>query len=231
MKVALLADIHANYPALRAVLDAANREQVKTYLIAGDFIGYYYNIKEVIGALEEISYSAICGNHEDMFREWIKKPASREAVRKKYGSSFDLCTNLELDKFLNLPEQIELTLDKRKVLLCHGSPWDHDQYVYPDASSDIIEKFYEYDKDLIIFGHSHYPSIWKKNNRMVVNPGSVGQTRDHMPGACWALWDTTTNQVELKRETYDPSSVIEDCKKYDPELKYNQRVLLRARPE
>ena len=84
------------------------------------------------------------------------------------------------------------------------------------------------DFDLMVYGHTHYPVKWVRNNKIIINPGSLGQPRDRKQGACWALWDTTRNSVELFREEYDFLPVIEMCKKYDPELNYLVDVLVRT---
>ncbi|MCH8855364.1 MAG: flagellar hook-associated protein FlgK [Proteobacteria bacterium] len=63
---------------------------------------------------------------------------------------------------------------------------------------------------------------------IVVNPGSVGQPRDRIPGACWALWDTESHAVELRRETYDASAEIAACRERDPHLPYLADVLTRT---
>lgn len=227
MKVALLADIHGNMHALRVVIEAASNENVELYLIVGDFVGYYYQTAQILKQLEKIDYIAVRGNHEDLYRRWINEPNCRSEIKQKYGSSFCMCQNLDLDKIINLPKQKQLIVANKNVLLCHGSPWDHDEYLYPDAKPEIIERLFSYHADIVVFGHTHYPVVWKKVGNIVVNPGSVGQPRDYKPGACWALWNTDLHTVELRREQYDTSELISECKKYDPELEYLQDVLLR----
>lgn len=229
MKIALLADIHGNVDALRAVIKAASAENVDHYIIAGDFIGYYYRSAQVLEELEEVKIIAIRGNHEDLYRSWIEKPETRAGIVEKYGSSFEKLQNLKLDKLLNLPEQKEFTVLNKEVLLCHGSPWGHDEYIYPDCSEDKIQKLYSYKKDIIVFGHSHYQLLWERNDQIVINPGSVGQPRDYIPGACWALWDVKENKITLRREKYDCSRTILDCKEHDPDFYYLQKILLRTK--
>ena len=56
----------------------------------------------------------------------------------------------------------QLNISNKKVILCHGSPWDRDVYIYPDASQNIIDKMVEYDSDFDSFdsgrGRSHFDS-------------------------------------------------------------------------
>lgn len=229
MKCALLSDIHANVEALRAVLAAAKKEGVERYLIAGDLMGYYYRLPEVMEALRPLKIDIIRGNHEDMYLEWENSPEGRPALEHKYGISFALNQeNLSpADRALlkDLPVSLEIEIEGRQVLVCHGTPWDHDQYAYPDAPSEIVDRFFSYGKDIVIYGHTHYPVVWSRDGRIVVNPGSVGQPRDRKGGACWALWDTEEQRVTLRRESYDVEAVIADCERYNPDLAYMKNIL------
>ncbi len=138
-------------------------------------------------------------------------------------------SNNQFNWLCSLPEKLELSIDGYNVLLCHGSPWDRDCYVYPDADNIVRQRMKKTGYDLIFFGHTHYPVIWDESDVLVVNPGSVGQPRDSIPGACWAIWDTETNNINLKRESYNYEIVVEACRKYDPENSYLQNVLTRRK--
>jgi len=79
----------------------------------------------------------------------------------------------------------------------------------------------------VVFGHTHYPVLWNVEGRMAVNPGSVGQPRDRIPGACWALWDTDTDEIHLRREMYDAGGLVAECRARDPHLNFIADVLTR----
>ena len=231
MKVALLADIHGNAQALACVLASAKLLGASRLLIAGDFVGYYYDAGKSFDLLEPWDWTAIRGNHEDMLRDW-HNGRDRAAILARYGSGIKAAyLDLTKDKFdllTALPEKRELRIDQRTVLMCHGSPWDPLAYIYPDAPADVREKFAAGGQDLVLFGHSHYPIVWHQGTTTVVNPGSVGQPRDRIPGACWALWDTDTRTVSLHRESYDATPLIAECRRRDPSLHYLQDVLIRS---
>lgn len=230
MKIAILSDIHANSEALKGVLCEVKEMDVSQLIIAGDFVGYYYNISKVLELLSGWDYIGIGGNHEAFLSDWIKG-RHREFIFKKYGTSIQRCaeelTRKQIDWLINLPEQREFTLNNKTVLLCHGSPWDRDAYIYPDSKKSTIDKIFAENKDIVIYGHTHYPIIHKKDNQIVVNPGSVGQARDNISGACWALWDTKTHAVTLKRTLYSADNTIKQCQEYDPNLTYLQTVLIK----
>ena len=232
MKVGVISDIHANLPALESVFEAGRVENIKHWLCLGDIVSYYYWPAECIELLREHSVECIAGNHDRVLCSMLNQDnISFDDYIKKYGGgikvALDTLTDDQIDWFCALPEKLDVSLDGYRVLLCHGSPWDMDYYVYPDADKKIREKMKKTGYDLIFFGHTHYPVIWGDSRAIVVNPGSVGQTRDRKPGACWAIWDTKENKISLKREKYALNNIIQACKKYDPRNTYLQNVLTR----
>lgn len=235
MKYAILSDIHGNVEALRPIVSSAQAENVDAFLIAGDFMGYYFRLDEVLDILRNFQVHAIRGNHEDIFSIWLNNPEKRPDLEKKYGQSFSRniknLTQSQLDTLINMPVQYNGILNSQSVLMCHGSPWDHDKYIYPDAPEDIINRLFGYGKDLLIMGHSHYPAVWEKDGKYIVNPGSVGQPRDRKGGACWALWDSGQRKIFLRREHYDVSAVVQDCLQFSPDTTYLREVLTRGTTE
>jgi len=231
MIVGLLSDIHGNDLALEAVLNAAKQNGVEELLIAGDFVGYYYNPDRVFELLDSWSWNAVGGNHETMLGEW-RSGYNREKILQKYGSGIKEASNkltvALLEDLISLPSTRMIETDNRNVLLCHGAPWDRDCYIYPDADTETRLSFFNTGSDLLVYGHTHYPVIWREGEQLVVNPGSVGQPRDHKPGACWALWDTGAHKVTLMRENYNFQPLIEECKRIDPRLPYLVNVLTRS---
>lgn len=232
MKVALLADIHGNADALAAVLRAAREEGVARILVAGDLVGYYYAADRVLELLGEWRCDSVRGNHEEMLADW-RAGKRRDQIRRKYGSAFEVaCQRLtprQLDQLEGLSHPLVLRIGGRRVAVCHGAPWDLDEYIYPDAPEEKPRAMLDSDFDLVIFGHTHYPVVWRFGGAAVVNPGSVGQTRDYVPGACWVLWDTDGGTFTLRRETFDWEPVQTEARQRDPHLPYLADVLSRTR--
>jgi putative phosphoesterase len=232
MKLALLADIHGNHLALEAVLKSVKTYEVDKLLIAGDFVGYYYWPKEVFELLTPWDVTAIRGNHEEMLIKAKGDSGFLKNVDAKYGNglrvALELLTDKQIDWLSNLPFSLELNVEDRRILLCHGSPWDHDFYIYPDADEDTIEKCVSINYDCIVLGHTHYPMVHRSNNTTIVNPGSVGQPRNRKPGACWALIDTKTLEVNTFCVGYDSRFVVAESLRRNPDLPYLANVLERT---
>lgn len=233
MRVGVLSDIHGNAHALAAVLKSAREKGVEKLLCCGDYVGYYHQPVKVLEMLDDWEWIGIGGNHEEMLLKWGAE-INRKEIRRKYGSgiaiAWETLGSPACSYLTELPHLKTLTIDNHRVLLCHGSPWDRDHYVYPDAKPEIVDQVFtgDIDFDFLAFGHTHHQVKWSRGKQVVINPGSVGQPRDRKPGAAWALWDTATNEIELRREHYDANPVIAICRKNDPSLDYLVDVLLRT---
>lgn len=229
MKIALLSDIHANEIALAAVLAEARADGAERLLCCGDFVGYYHAPAAMWELLAAWDWDGIRGNHEDMLEQWIEGK-DREAIHRRYGSGIAIAAEMPTTpraELLALPARRELAIEGRRVLLCHGSAWDPNHYVYPTADDDERRRMANEGQDLVVFGHSHYPVRWRIGGTTIVNPGSVGQPRERKPGACWAMWDAGSMEVTLRRAEFDATAVAERARRIDPHLPYLSDVLTR----
>ncbi len=233
MRVALLGDIHGNSFALAAVLGAARAAGVEKLLITGDFVGYYFWPRAVLDMLRDWDVEAVRGNHEDMLIYALAAPVSLEKIGAAYGSglstAIETLTPTQIDWLCQLPHPRSFEFDGRSLLLCHGSPWDVDQYVYPDAKSDLLQRCAESAYDWVVMGHTHYPMVERVGEVLLVNPGSVGQPRNRIPAAHWALLDTASQELVLMTAPYDVSPVVAFAAQRHPELPYLANVLLGNR--
>jgi putative phosphoesterase len=232
VKVGILGDIHGNADALNAVLNAASTVGVDQWLNTGDMVGYYFAPERVMEMLRQLKCPSVRGNHEEMLCRSRDDPDYLLAVEAKYGSgvrvALEQLSGQQLDAACGLPHPLSLEIDGLRILLSHGAPWNIDQYIYPDSAPDLIERFAPEGFDLLVTGHTHYPMVKTIGGAVLVNPGSVGQPRNRMPGAHWAVFDTIDRSVELCRTPYDCSSLVLECRKRHPELPYLADVLERV---
>src|SRR5882724_4265622 len=232
MKIGIISDIHGNSFALDAVLKDAIRFNIEKYFILGDNIGYYYHPDKVFEALERIDCIQINGNHEKILLDIKNGIVSVAMMTEKYGSGHRIALNklnaenLELISTNTYKQSI--TQDGIRILIAHASPWDADTYIYPDSPVDILKKFDLPEYDFIFIGHTHYPAIFKAGHTMVVNPGSVGQSRLCGGVANWALFNSLTKSIQPISTLYDTSSLLKEVFKNDPTLNYLQAILKRG---
>ncbi len=232
MKIAVLADIHGNVAALRQVLAEARDEHIERLFVLGDMVGYYYAAHDVIRCLKEWPMNAIRGNHEQSFTESLLDDEAAKRYRNRYGSALDVARETldpqDIDWLAALPDRATVRLEGLCFELCHGSPRNADEYIYPNAPEDILDACRIADRDMVLMGHTHYPMLITKPRPRLVNPGSVGQARDIGGFACWALIDTQTQTVTLKRTAYNTCELVEEVRRRDPHLPYLVDVLHRG---
>lgn len=231
MKVGLLSDIHGNVTALAAVLDAAKGLAAERLLCAGDLVGYYYEPDRCLELLRAWNVDCVRGNHEDMLLHLGQDPSLAEGIRQRYGSGIsvaaEVLTREQLAYLAGLPSRKTIAIQGKTVLLCHGAPWDADQYIYPDSDDRTLRRCTEEACDYVVLGHTHYAFAKRCAATLIVNPGSVGQPRERKPGAAWALLDTETGDITHYSETYDWAKVQAQAMARDPELPYLREVLSR----
>jgi putative phosphoesterase len=232
LRVGLVGDIHGNDRALRAVLDAAGRADVDRLLVSGDLVGYYFGPRKVLDLLNSWQCTIVRGNHEAMLAIARGDPQYLAEVDARYGSGLRIAISElgldQLDFLCGLPHPLVVEIDGMRILLCHGSPWDFDHYIYPDADSSLLARCALSNFDLVVMGHTHYPMLRKVGNATLVNPGSVGQARNRQPGAAWALLDTEDRSITFHRESYDHFGLAAECTARHPELPYLAEVLSRT---
>jgi len=149
MKIAILSDIHGNVFALDSVLNAVKKKGIDTLVIAGDFVGYYFWPKEMFSLLEGWNFLAIQGNHDQMAGKAKNDDDYLAEKCKKYGSGLSVAIE-QLDKerlvwLENLPSSLEYKTEDGNILICHGSPWIDDEYVYPDADDESLGRYNKLD--------------------------------------------------------------------------------------
>jgi len=153
------------------------------------------------------------------------------SYRTQYGHALDLTLQTlpahDQKLLAALPTTREYTRDGRHILLCHGSPWQQDAYVYPNAQPETFMRIARLGYDVVVLGHTHYPFTRREGTTLIVNPGSVGQPRDVGGLASWAILDPLKMTVTNRRVRFDPSSTIADVQAHDPELPYLTEVFTR----
>jgi len=230
MRIGLLSDIHGNANALAAVLASARRHGVQRLFCTGDVVGYYYEPHKCLDLLSDWEVDFVRGNHEDMLFSMMQDPSVAQAIKTKYGSALSVALNLltsyQLTFLANLPETKSVSVHDKRFLLCHGSPWDTNFYVYPDSSDEIFHRCILGGEDYVILGHTHYQLAVRYGGTLIINPGSVGQPRGRGRGtAHWAVLDLDTGGVTHHEVTYDSLSVVAQAAVNDPEILYLRSIL------
>jgi predicted phosphodiesterase len=197
VKLALLADIHANLPALEAVLN--DLPPVDGLLCAGDVVGYYADPNEVCRRLRELDVPTIRGNHDAYVLGALAASPERAALYRADWTR-DRLEPANRAWLAALPTGRAVESGGVSVDVRHASPWDEVTYLYPD--SPRLEEIRLDAGQVLVLGHTHHPMQRRCGEGLVVNPGSVGQPRDWNPLASYAVLDVDSRQVEFRRVAY-----------------------------
>jgi len=219
MRYLIISDIHSNLTALEAVLNDAPSNLPVWCL--GDIVGYGPNPNECIDILREVNAQSIVGNHDwaIMGRTNIEdfNPEAKAAVQW----TRDQLTPANLTYLESLP----VSLENGSFTLVHGSPrkpiWEY--LLHPSAA---CINFSYFTTPYCLVGHTHVPVIfrfidqggtrtcqvdrlWETESyplgpeRLIINPGSVGQPRDGDSRASYAVLDTDAHTLHYHRVQYD----------------------------
>ena len=183
MRFAVLSDIHSNYAALRAVIADAERRQPDCWLFLGDYVTdcpYPHRTVEFLrGFAGTHNCLMIRGNREDYMINQRKSPQPWE-----YGSKsgalrycYEDLTDGDIDWLDSLPFTLRPDISGcEPFIMCHGSP-DSINYLFHTTTREaeiMISRLGEYGCRLMLCGHSHIPYIFRRDGRMLVNPGALG---------------------------------------------------------
>lgn len=231
MKIAVISDIHGNHYALEAVMDDMRKEKVEKVFVLGDTVGYYYAPDIVFDLLEEWDYTLIKGNHESFLKPVQQDEVISKKIKSKYGSGIIYALKRMKDKDLKFlveaPETLSCNLGGINFLLCHGAPWDSNEYLYPDSDKNVLLKTLQYNVDYVLAGHSHYPFAFSLGNKTLINSGSVGQSRSKGGVAEWVLINLSNRTYRHMSTQYDTTLLINDVLRIDPDIPYLINVLKR----
>ena len=195
MKILIMSDIHANMPALNMI--APYIDSVDKVICLGDAVGYNQYVNPVIDFLRTNNVQCIMGNHDHYMLHDFTRPVN-DNVKYWVQYARDNITPENKLWLSKLPDYLEFNTDGEKFLCCHASPWNHlEEYIYPDNNKRIDDLF-NLQYNVICIGHTHHPMEFKRNNKLVLNPGSVGQSRNIRGMAFASILDTknlTTTQI------------------------------------
>ncbi len=215
MHIAVVSDIHANLPALEAVLRAvAGRDRL---WVLGDIVGYGPHPDEVVERLRSEDAVAVQGNHDAAVLGRLPLGAFNDLARAAVVWTAETMQQRNLDWLAGLPDRRV----EGDFTLVHGSPRDPLwEYLFSVPAARINLAAFE--TPYCVVGHTHHQLTFRDDDgqvealfakdggrltldarRCILNPGSVGQPRDSDPRACAMTIDTESAEVAWLRVDYD----------------------------
>ena len=199
MRILVLADIHANWPALSAI-----HETFDQCLVLGDLVEYGAQPIECIDWVRQHATYVIRGNHDHSVGQRVPPPSGsglRGLAAATRLQHWNLLTPSHLKYLSRLPVSQTVELGRQRFHLVHATPRDPmDEYLATDKTT-WTSRLAGIDADFVCVGHTHLQFHLDLDRLQLINPGSVGQPRDGDPRAAYAIIED--GQVELKRVEYD----------------------------
>ena len=213
-RITIFGDIHANLPALEAVLADMEAHDLSPLYCLGDLVGYGPFPNEVVDIIREQKIPTLMGNYDqgvgnssdDCGCAYTSKEA--EALGKRSIAWSNQNTTADNKRFLRqLTDQIPLQLGGLRIRLVHGSPRKINEYLYENRPDATMERLLDLaEADVLVCGHTHIPyHRILPSGRHVVNAGSVGKPKDGNPQACYVVLEVNDRDltVNFKRVPYD----------------------------
>lgn len=234
MRILVISDLHANWPALQAVLDT---EAYDKAIVVGDLVSYGPHPGEVVDWVSRHATPAVEGNHDDALAcgsDCRCAPSSKPLATATREIHRRLLTPEQIRYLEDLPQTATLDAAGSRLFVVHASPRNH-LYRYtltPSAPEEHLRRQVSGVRaDYVLLGHTHLPMVRSVGRKVVINPGSVGQPRDGDPRASYAVIEDGV--VALKRIPYDVERTVEGLRQMPlaPAIRDRLTSLLRKGTE
>lgn len=228
-RIGIISDVHGNQEALEAVLAAIEEEGVDFVAHLGDMVGYNANPRECLRLLQDRRVISILGNHDLAIVEPRTAEGFNVLAHRALAYSREQLAAGDI-RFLQTLPRTEVLWDR--FLLCHGTPESLETYIMNVFQAKRIFNLLRkcYDGIRVCFhGHTHIQRFWvcdqrgktysldglsdpialQADNLYLINPGSVGQPRQHDNRARYLVFDSEREIASFRAVPYD----IEKAKK------------------
>ncbi len=220
MRYGIISDVHANLAALDAVLAALAAARVDRVLCAGDLVGYGPHPNECVARLADLGVASVAGNHDLIAIGRLSLERTDALARRTLEWTRSELSATTRDQLSRLPA----TIADGPVTVAHGSLEDPERYVRSaETSAQQLDRLAEIDPEasVLVLGHTHVaraysarrgaPQPWdrgrrvaiERSDRMLLNPGSVGQPRERRAVCRFLLLDTSRGEARFRAVRYD----------------------------
>lgn len=189
--IALIADIHANDPALAATLQEIADRGFDDGLVVGDVVMRGEEPQQVVDRLARLAWPCVLGNTDRKVLRSVGAEASAKQLAKT-GSRWWTRERLDaaaLAWLEDLPTVIHRRLGDHRIAVVHGSPADSRIELGPGVpAGELLDYAAELEADCVVSAHTHAAGAHQVGDVLFVNPGSVGETadpRDRRPRWAW----------------------------------------------
>jgi diadenosine tetraphosphatase ApaH/serine/threonine PP2A family protein phosphatase len=222
MRYGVIADVHANLHALDATLEFLAAQDLDAYLCAGDLVGYGPLPDESVRRVLELPGRCVAGNHELIVLGRLSDARCSALARASLRWTREAIGDETRALLAGLP----LAARADGVAIHHGSPVDPQEYVLTERrAQDCLDELGRVapGADILILGHTHLPMAVSRGrgalarrpagavplppgDPVVLNPGSVGQSRSRDARARFLVLDTAERVATFHALPYDEAA-------------------------
>lgn len=208
MKIVIVADIHGNHDALRAL-----PEDYDELWVLGDLVNYGPEPREVVAAVMANAAVVVRGNHDhavahDDDSRWSPRYRAVAEATRRYTSS--VLNGVQKAFLRGLPLQARVERDGTTFHLTHAWLSDPLYGRCPPTSEECTAELDALAADVLLVGHTHKPLLRRIGNKVLLNPGSLGQPRAGSPDASYAVWQD--GRFEHRSFRYPAEATVEKLK-------------------
>lgn len=216
MKLAVIADIHSNIAALKAVLEDIKNRNVDLTICLGDLVGYCTYPNDVIDTIRRYNIPTIMGNYDDAVGNELMlcgcdypNPKDAENAGISLNWTIDNVTDSNKRYLRKLPKEMILKFEGKTIVFVHGSPRQINEYL-KENTKEADEVMSELQEDILVCGHTHIPYYKTYGDKMLINCGSAGKPKTGKPEANYVILEiepSTNADVQIVNVTYDFETV------------------------
>lgn len=220
MKLAVLADVHANLIALQIITEHIEAWRPDLVIVAGDIVNRGPRPRECLHFIQDKQrthgWLVVSGNHEDYVLSHTKPDAPRsgpkfEVHRHSYWTYQQL--DGEIPALAAMPFLQSLTApDGSHVRITHASMRSNRDGIYPETPDEELRRKIQPYASLLCVGHTHRPLVRQIDGRLVVNVGSAGLPfdADHRISYAQLSWRRGQWHPQIVRLDYDRPAAERD---------------------
>ncbi len=227
-KIALLADVHGNASALKAVVEDSVKESVTDYWFLGDLIMPGPGANDLFEILDSIKVTAyVKGNWEDSFLDVLNKKIDFDNATDIYVSRLVQyqCENLDknhINLIKNLPVHLTKQVNNLSISISHNlQNKNYGGELWPTNNQKSFDQLFEHDYDIAIYAHTHHQLLrYSSNDQLIINPGTIGQPFYRWDKLCSDLRaqygileidETGIAEVRFKKISYDVEKELKNA--------------------
>jgi diadenosine tetraphosphatase ApaH/serine/threonine PP2A family protein phosphatase len=223
MKLALIADVHANLEGLRACLDHAAGQGAERHAFLGDLVGYGADpgpVVDLVRGFAERGALVVKGNHDE-----AAVAGKSDSMHQAAERAIDWTAAHLADEQRSFLAGLPMVVREDAMLLVHASPEEPGEWVYvTDPARAAAGLAAAGPASWVFCGHVHEPVLYTvgaasrpvafrpvpgvsipvpPHRRWLAVIGSAGQPRDGNTAACYAMLDTDRPALTFHRVAYD----------------------------